>query len=118
MDACETFTDGAFHLAIKARVPILPLVIEGSHDCIPKNSWKFGKPSDIFLKVLPPIETSSLRIQDVPALRDAVRTVIMKQIAEWRSVPIETVDGTIPIATKQGIHSLQQNTIENKSMNT
>ncbi len=87
------FTDGAFHLAIKAKVAILPLVIEGSHDCIPKNSWKFGKPSDIFLKVLPPIETSSLTIQDVPLLRDKVRTVIMKQIAEWRSVPTEDVDG-------------------------
>jgi 1-acyl-sn-glycerol-3-phosphate acyltransferase len=87
------FTDGAFHLAIKAKVSILPLVIEGSRDCIPKNSWKFGKPSDIFLKVLPPIETSSLTIQDVPSLRDTVRTVIIKQIAEWRSVPIEVVDG-------------------------
>ena len=87
------FTDGAFHLAIKAKVSILPLVIEGSHDCIPKNSWKFGKPSEILLKVLPPIETSKLTIQDVPALRDTVRSVIMKQIAEWRSVPIEEVDG-------------------------
>ena len=92
------FTDGAFHLAIKAKVAILPLVIEGSRDCIPKNSWKFGKPSDIFLKVLPPIETSSLTIQDVPSLRTEVRTVIMKQIAEWRSVPIEAVDGTLEIS--------------------
>ena len=87
------FTDGAFHLAIKAKVPILPLVIEGSHDCIPKNSWKFGKPSNIFLKVLPPIETSSLTIKDVPFLRDTVRNVIMEQIAEWRSLPIKDVDG-------------------------
>jgi 1-acyl-sn-glycerol-3-phosphate acyltransferase len=93
------FTDGAFHLAIKAKVSILPLVIEGSHDCIPKNSWKFGKPSDIFLKVLPPIETTSLTIQDVPLLRDNVRTAIMKQIAEWRSVPIEAVDGILPLST-------------------
>ena len=93
------FTDGAFHLAIKAKVSILPLVIEGSHDCIPKNSWKFGKPSEILLKVLPPIETSKLTIQDVPALRDTVRSVIMKQIAEWRSVPMETVDGMQVIST-------------------
>ena len=87
------FSEGAFHLAIKAKVSLLPLVIEGSHDCIPKNSWKFGKPSEIFLKVLPSIDTSKLTIQDVPALRDTVRSAIMKQIAEWRSVPVETVDG-------------------------
>jgi 1-acyl-sn-glycerol-3-phosphate acyltransferase len=87
------FAEGAFHLAIKAKVPVLPIVIEGSRDCIPKNSWKFGKPSDIFLKVLPPIETSSLTVQDVPALQNKVRTAIMQQIAEWRSVPLEVVDG-------------------------
>ncbi len=91
------FTDGAFHLAIRAKVPILPVVIEGSRDCIPKNSWKFGKPADIFLKVLPPIETASLGIADVQTLRERVRVEIMKQIAEWRSVPIEEVDGLAPL---------------------
>jgi 1-acyl-sn-glycerol-3-phosphate acyltransferase len=94
------FTDGAFHLAIKAKVPILPLAIEGSFNCIPKNTWKFGKPSDIYLKVLPPIETSTLTIQDVPLLRHIVRTAIMQQIAEWRSVPIDAVDGTLPVSTR------------------
>ena len=87
------FSDGAFHLAIKTQVPILPLVIEGSHDCIPKNSWKFGKPSDIFLKVLAPIETSAMTVRDVPALRETVRMEIMKQIADWRAVPVEAIDG-------------------------
>jgi 1-acyl-sn-glycerol-3-phosphate acyltransferase len=89
------FTDGAFHLAIKAKVSILPLVIEGSRDCIPKHSWKFGKPSQVFLKVLPPVDTSSLTTQHVAQLRDTVRNSMMKQIAEWRSVPIETVDGAL-----------------------
>jgi hypothetical protein len=68
-------------------------VIEGSRDCIPKNSWQFGKPSEVFLKVLPPVETSSLSIQDVTALRETVRSMIVKQVAEWRSVPPEDVDG-------------------------
>jgi len=89
------FTDGAFHLAIKAKVPILPLVIEGSRDCIPKHSWKFGKPSDIYLKVLPPVDTSSMTVKDASILRENVRTSIMKKIAEWRSVPVEDVDGMI-----------------------
>jgi 1-acyl-sn-glycerol-3-phosphate acyltransferase len=87
------FNDGAFHLAIRSKVPILPMVIEGSRDCIPKNSWKFGKPSDILLKILPSIETSSLTTRDVAAVRETVRLAIMKQIAEWRSVTVEAVDG-------------------------
>jgi 1-acyl-sn-glycerol-3-phosphate acyltransferase len=90
------FTDGAFHLAIRAKVPVLPIVIEGSRDCIPKHSWKFGKPSDIQLKVLPPIDTSSMTMDDVGALRDNVRKAIMTEIAQWRSVPIEAVDGLSP----------------------
>jgi 1-acyl-sn-glycerol-3-phosphate acyltransferase len=93
------FADGAFHLAVKAKVHILPLVIEGSRDCIPKNSWKFGKSSEIFLKVLSPIDTCSLTVEDVPALRDKVRMAIMREIAEWRSVPIENVDGMAPLRT-------------------
>jgi 1-acyl-sn-glycerol-3-phosphate acyltransferase len=90
------FADGAFHLAVKAKVAILPLVIEGTRDCIPKKSWKFGKPSDILLKVLPPVETSCLTVDDVPKLRDSIREMILKQIAEWRSVSLEAVDGTLP----------------------
>ena len=89
------FTDGAFHLAIRSKTAILPLVIEGSRNCIPKHSWKFGEPADIHLKILPPIDTSSFTLQDVAACRDKVRLAIMQQIAEWRSVPVETVDGTL-----------------------
>lgn len=87
------FNDGAFHLAIRSRVPILPLVIEGSRNCIPKHSWKFGPPSDIFLKILPSVDTSLLTVKDVPAVRDHVRTAIIQQIAAWRSVSMEIVDG-------------------------
>jgi 1-acyl-sn-glycerol-3-phosphate acyltransferase len=91
----RSFTDGAFHLAIRAKVPVLPLVIEGSRDCIPKHSWKFGKPSDIYLKVLPPVETASMTIDDVGTLRDNVRHAIMAHIAEQRSVSITEVDGLV-----------------------
>jgi 1-acyl-sn-glycerol-3-phosphate acyltransferase len=93
------FQDGAFHLAIRSQVAILPLVIEGSFNCIPKNSWKFGKPSEVYLKILPPIETAGLTTNDVAALRDRVRAAIMQQVADWRSVPVEAVDGTRPAAS-------------------
>jgi len=89
------FNDGAFHLAIRAHVPLLPIAIEGSRGCIPKNSWRFGEPSDILLKVLPPVETSTFAIKDVPLVRESVRRAIIQQIAEWRNVPIEAVDGAL-----------------------
>lgn len=89
----RAFADGAFHLAIRAGVPILPVVLDGTMDCIPKNSWKFGKPSDILLKVLPPIDTSTFSVDRVAELRDLVRSKILEQLAEWRGVDVGEVDG-------------------------
>jgi 1-acyl-sn-glycerol-3-phosphate acyltransferase len=91
----RAFNDGAFHLAIRAKVAVLPIVIEGSFGCIPKNTWKFGEPSEVKLKVLPFIETTGLSTDDVPALRERVRQLIMANVAELRGVPLQEVDGTV-----------------------
>lgn len=87
------FNDGAFHLAIKAQVPILPIAVEGSHRCLPKHSWVFGEPASVKLKVFPPIDTTGMSSDDVAALREETRTVLIRQIAQWRGVASEVVDG-------------------------
>ncbi len=86
------FTDGAFQLAIRAQAPILPLVVDGSHDCLPKRSWKFGKPREIFLKILQPFDTAGLSLEDTEKVRNRVRNLIIDQIAEWRGVDPAEVD--------------------------
>lgn len=86
------FTDGAFQLAIRAQAPILPLAVDGSRECLPKRSWKFGKPREIFLKVLHPFETVGLDLGDAEKLREQIRNLIIEQIAEWRSVDPAEVD--------------------------
>jgi 1-acyl-sn-glycerol-3-phosphate acyltransferase len=86
------FNDGAFALAVKAKVPVLPVVVEGSHNCLPKRSWKFGPPQTIRLTVLPVVETAGMTLEDVPDLRDQVRNVIIAQVAEWRGVDRAMVD--------------------------
>jgi 1-acyl-sn-glycerol-3-phosphate acyltransferase len=88
------FTDGAFRLAIKEQVPILPLVLDGTQDALPKHSWQFGQAEAIRLKVLSPIDTSGLQAGDTVALRNQVRTAIITQIATWRGVSPEAVDAT------------------------
>lgn len=90
------FNDGAFHLAIKAGVPVMPVAVEGSRGCLPKKSWRFGKPTDIFVKVLPPVETSGMTTAEVNDLRDKVRTMIISQISQWRATDPATVDGLAP----------------------
>ncbi len=86
------FNDGAFHLAVTAGVPLLPLAVDGSRACIEKNSWRFGREATVRLKILPPVDTSGMTSEHVPLLRDRVRSVIVRQIAEWRGVPPEAVD--------------------------
>jgi 1-acyl-sn-glycerol-3-phosphate acyltransferase len=89
------FNEGAFRIAIKEQVPILPLAIEGSRDCLPKHSWKFGDPANIVLKVFPPIETVGLTAKDSDALCERVRQLIITQIAEWRKMPTDEVDALV-----------------------
>jgi 1-acyl-sn-glycerol-3-phosphate acyltransferase len=86
------FNEGAFHLAIKAGVPVLPVAIEGTRDCLPKRSWKFGPPQEILLRVLPPVETEGLTSAQVAELRDRVRGMIVDQIASWRNQDSASVD--------------------------
>lgn len=86
------FNDGAFHIAIKAQVPVLPLAIEGASDCLPKHSWIFGEPHDVLVRILPPVETTGMTSRDVPVLRERVRSLIIAQIAEWQGRPAAEID--------------------------
>lgn len=79
------FADGAFALAVKHQVPILPLVVEGTFDCLPKNTWVFGKSEAMKVKVLAPIATDGMTSDDVPALRERVHKLIDEQLTAWRS---------------------------------
>lgn len=89
------FTNGAFHLAIREQVPILPLVIDGTQQCLPKNSWKFGSAPSIYLKVLDPVPVEGLTSDDVEELTQQVRSQILNQLAEWRDEEPVLIDSTI-----------------------
>ena len=69
------FKDGAFRLAIEARVPILPIAVAGTRSAMAKGSFQF-RPARAVARVLDPIETSDLTLDDVPALRERARAVI------------------------------------------
>ncbi len=86
------FNEGAFHLAVKAGVPVLPVAIEGTRDCLPKRSWKFGPPQEIRLRVLPPVETAGIGPEGVADLTERVRRMIVEQVASWRGQAAASVD--------------------------
>jgi 1-acyl-sn-glycerol-3-phosphate acyltransferase len=68
-----TFQNGAFKLAIKEKVPILPIMIEGTKNAIPKGSWRFTTKISCVIKVLAPIDTSGLLVHDFIRLRELTR---------------------------------------------
>jgi 1-acyl-sn-glycerol-3-phosphate acyltransferase len=68
------FQNGAFKLAIKEKVPILPILIQGTRDAIPKGSWRFTTKISCLIKVLPPIDTAAYPPTDYSRLRDLARS--------------------------------------------
>jgi 1-acyl-sn-glycerol-3-phosphate acyltransferase len=78
------FKDGAFELAIQAQVPVLPLALTGTHDCMPKGSTWFGEASAV-VRVLEPIPTAGMSEANVGELRDLARSTIAHAVAELRA---------------------------------
>ncbi len=68
-----TFQNGAFKLAIKEKAAILPIMIEGTKNAIPKGSWRFTTKISCVIKVLSPIDTSGFLPHDFVRLRDLTR---------------------------------------------
>jgi 1-acyl-sn-glycerol-3-phosphate acyltransferase len=79
----KDFKQGAFHLAIKSGVPIVPVTIIGSGRIMPKRSVRI-KPSQIKLVIGEPIEVKSFDIEKRHELIEKVRNTIMKNYNDWR----------------------------------
>lgn len=92
------FHDGAFRLALREKVSVLPIAVDGSHACLPKHSWRFGVARTIRVRVLPPIEIADFGPDQTVALRDAARRAIVRQIAQWRDAKESAVDATATAA--------------------
>lgn len=79
----RAFKSGAFKIAIEGQYPILPLAIHGTRDCLRKNDWRQRR-AVAEVRVLEPVPTDGLTLDDLPELRDRVRTMIIDARAELR----------------------------------
>jgi putative phosphoserine phosphatase / 1-acylglycerol-3-phosphate O-acyltransferase len=71
------FKTGAFFLAKKARVPIVPIVLHNVHAALPKGGWLI-RPARIRVTVLPPIAPEAIGglRESCAKLRETYRTVL------------------------------------------
>jgi 1-acyl-sn-glycerol-3-phosphate acyltransferase len=73
------FKKGAFQMAINAGVPIVPLCCSSYKSTMRLNRWHSG---GIVIKTLPPISTTGMTLDDMPALMERCRAQMQDCLAE------------------------------------
>src|SRR5690606_21294219 len=74
-DELLPFQDGAFLVAIETGCPILPMALTGTRDAMSKGSPLVTR-ARAEGRVLEPVETEGLTLEQVPELRDRVQEMI------------------------------------------
>lgn len=75
------FHDGAFRIAIELQLPVLPIAVAGTRNCMAPGSLRFRR-APAAARVLPPVETTGLGPGDVEPLKQRVRDMILAARAE------------------------------------
>ena len=80
-EALKKFHGGAFRVAIKAQVPIMPIILIGSRELQPVDTIEFY-PGNIQMRFLDPIPTKGLKSSDEAMLRDKVHQIMEAALLE------------------------------------
>ncbi len=83
-----TFKKGAFHLAMQAGVPMVPIVIHNSIDVAPKGDFVF-RPATVDVEVLPPVDTSKWTVETIDEHVFDVRGMFLKALGQQHELAIE-----------------------------
>jgi 1-acyl-sn-glycerol-3-phosphate acyltransferase len=79
------FKRGAFQLALETGLPILPVILDGTREILPKHGYILKGFHDIRLKVLEPIKTEAFPTTDVEKLAEFFREKYIAELNELRS---------------------------------
>ena len=71
----QEFMGGAFYVAIRAQMPVVPMAIVGTYELLPINSFHV-MPGDVDLVIGEPIPTTGMRLRDMEKLSAQVRQAI------------------------------------------
>jgi putative phosphoserine phosphatase/1-acylglycerol-3-phosphate O-acyltransferase len=89
------FKKGAFHLAMQAGVPVVPIVIQNSSDIMPKGDMIY-RPATIRVEVLPPVETHNWSADTIDEHMNSVRDLFLRTLGQDRAghivAPLKVVE--------------------------
>ena len=78
LDKVMPFKKGAFHLAVQAQVPLVPVVIGNYRNVLDRQNKRFDG-GVIRVKCLPSIDTTGLTVDDVNEFTDKVFKIISEE---------------------------------------
>jgi putative phosphoserine phosphatase / 1-acylglycerol-3-phosphate O-acyltransferase len=76
------FKKGAFHIAMQAGVPVVPIVIRNAGELMWRGS-QLVRPGTVEVRVLPPVDTSGWTTASVGQHAEDVREMFVRTLAEW-----------------------------------
>ncbi|MEM1214269.1 MAG: HAD-IB family hydrolase [Bacteroidota bacterium] len=75
------FKKGAFHLAMQAGVPVVPVVIKNAHDAMPRGTTLL-RPAVVEVVVLPPVATKKWKAKDLNKNIAAIRQQFLEELGQ------------------------------------
>ncbi len=81
--ALRPFKEGGAYIAIRAGVPVVPLIMLGTRGVLPYGSG-IVLPGSVTLRILPPIETSQMSPKDRGTLTTHIRDLILNELESVR----------------------------------
>lgn len=73
------FKKGGFVLAVDAGVPIVPVIIRGTRDIIPKGHFMI-RPAPLSMQILDPVETAGYTRKSKDALLERIRSILIEHV--------------------------------------
>lgn len=86
----QRFKEGGAYIAIRAKVPVVPMVLVGTQVVLPYGAGVV-EAGTVKLRILPPISTSNLTLKDRGALTNQLRELIANEL-QAQGLEAETIE--------------------------
>jgi 1-acyl-sn-glycerol-3-phosphate acyltransferase len=83
----QDFQIGAFLIALKSGLPVVPVIVDGTGEVLPKGSFRL-RPGHTTLHVFEPLDASGYSLRERERFREELRSYMQNRLSEirqWKS---------------------------------